>query len=616
MAPGSFPVRKSAFMMPSRTLFRPARLSSMPLLVATCCLAFAATLHAQVLSDPRVAEFDPSPDHWTVLDSGRPAVERYELGIFILGASAPFWTADMGKLPPEADGKIRFNFAAAVTGMPLPGGNYEARVSAVGPDGAAMSDASNPFTFSSSSGCTISLGATSLQVPAAGGDYAVAVSTGPGCTWAASTTLSWVTLWATSGSASGTVPFQVQANASSSSRSGTIAIGGRTVTLLQAAASAPAPRTTPTVSWTAPAPINQGAPLGAAQLNAVASVPGTFTYSPAAGTVLAAGTHTLTANFTPADTTRYNAATAYTSITVKAPAYTLTLSRPTGGTVTGAGLNCGTSSNTCSVTMPGPMTIGLQATADSGYALANWTGGCTGTTLSLSVQLNGPITCGAAFAAVPVPPPTGPGGPSAPPPGGDGLPLGAPYTLTVLQPTGGSVRSAGVNCGTKSKACSVTMPGPMTLGVQATADSGYVFLGWTGHCSGSNAGYALALEGPRTCGASFIPAGTTVIEPPPSSNPPPTTPPPSGSLPMGAPYTLTVTRPIGGTVNAAGVDCGTKGKQCSVTMPAALWLGLQATPDRGYVFTGWTGHCSGTQPSFSLALAGPRTCSATFTAAK
>ena len=53
------------------------------------------------------------------------------------------------------------------------------------------------------------------------------------------------------------------------------------------------PRTTPTVSWATPAAITQGTALGATQLNATASVPGTFVYAPAAGTVLAAGTHTL-----------------------------------------------------------------------------------------------------------------------------------------------------------------------------------------------------------------------------------------------------------------------------------------------------------------------------------
>jgi len=121
----------------------------------------------------------------------------------------------------------------------------------------------------------------------------------------------------------------------------------------------------------------------------------------------------------------------------------------------------------------------------------------------------------------------------------------------------------------------------------------------------------MMLEGPRTCGASFVPAGGTVVEP---ATPQPTTTSTGGTLPGGAPYTLTITRPAGGTVQAAGINCGTKGMTCSVTMPAALWLGLVAMPDRGFSFAGWTGACSGTQPSYSLVLAGPRTCSATFTA--
>jgi hypothetical protein len=55
------------------------------------------------------------------------------------------------------------------------------------------------------------------------------------------------------------------------------------------------------LQWAPPAPIVYGTALSAAQLNATASVPGTFTYNPPAGTVLDAGTTTLTAQFTPAD---------------------------------------------------------------------------------------------------------------------------------------------------------------------------------------------------------------------------------------------------------------------------------------------------------------------------
>ena len=62
---------------------------------------------------------------------------------------------------------------------------------------------------------------------------------------------------------------------------------------------------TPTLNWGTPASIRYGTPLSANQLDATASVPGTFVYNPPTGTVLPPGTHTLTASFTPADTTDY-----------------------------------------------------------------------------------------------------------------------------------------------------------------------------------------------------------------------------------------------------------------------------------------------------------------------
>src|SRR6185503_7760614 len=74
---------------------------------------------------------------------------------------------------------------------------------------------------------------------------------------------------------------------------------------------------TPAITWNAPAAIVYGTPLSATQLNATASVPGTFVYSPAAGTVLNAGTgRTLSVTFTPTDAANYAAATATTSIDV------------------------------------------------------------------------------------------------------------------------------------------------------------------------------------------------------------------------------------------------------------------------------------------------------------
>ncbi len=77
-------------------------------------------------------------------------------------------------------------------------------------------------------------------------------------------------------------------------------------------------QTTPTITWNTPAPIDYGVVLGATQLDATASVAGTFTYSPSAGTVLSPGAQTLSVTFTPNDTTDYTTAIASVQLTVLA----------------------------------------------------------------------------------------------------------------------------------------------------------------------------------------------------------------------------------------------------------------------------------------------------------
>jgi hypothetical protein len=77
-------------------------------------------------------------------------------------------------------------------------------------------------------------------------------------------------------------------------------------------------KATPTITWATPAAIPYGTALSATQLNATASVAGTFVYTPPAGTVPAAGSQTLSVAFTPTDTTNYAAATATVTLTVNA----------------------------------------------------------------------------------------------------------------------------------------------------------------------------------------------------------------------------------------------------------------------------------------------------------
>jgi len=98
-------------------------------------------------------------------------------------------------------------------------------------------------------------------------------------------------------------------------------------------------RATPTLSWATPAPIPYGTAL-AAVLNPTAAfnsatVPGSFTYTatPTGGsatavtgaTLLAAGSYTLTASFTPTDATNYSAANTTTTVTIHQAASTLQL---------------------------------------------------------------------------------------------------------------------------------------------------------------------------------------------------------------------------------------------------------------------------------------------------
>jgi uncharacterized repeat protein (TIGR01451 family) len=73
----------------------------------------------------------------------------------------------------------------------------------------------------------------------------------------------------------------------------------------------------PTLTWSNPADIPVGTPLGSAQLNATASVPGAFAYNPAQGSVLQAGSgQTLSVVFTPTDTNTYASAHANVAINV------------------------------------------------------------------------------------------------------------------------------------------------------------------------------------------------------------------------------------------------------------------------------------------------------------
>ena len=72
------------------------------------------------------------------------------------------------------------------------------------------------------------------------------------------------------------------------------------------------------VTWPPLHNIAQGTPLGVTQLNAVANVQGTFSYSSGPGSVLPVGTRRLAATFSPNDASDYAPVTASNSLTIDA----------------------------------------------------------------------------------------------------------------------------------------------------------------------------------------------------------------------------------------------------------------------------------------------------------
>jgi hypothetical protein len=84
----------------------------------------------------------------------------------------------------------------------------------------------------------------------------------------------------------------------------------------------------PSITWPTPSAITTGTPLSAKQLDATSTVAGTFVYTPAAGTVPKAGAQTLSATFTPTDTTDYSSVTQTVTLTVAKARPSITWATP------------------------------------------------------------------------------------------------------------------------------------------------------------------------------------------------------------------------------------------------------------------------------------------------
>lgn len=195
------------------------------------------------------------------------------------------------------------------------------------------SDFSEEISYTAgASACSYSLSSTGANFNATGGSGTISVTTQAGCTWSASTGVSWATITAgATGTGSGTVSYTVAAN-TGTSRTAASSIAGQTFTFNQAAAA----------SYTLSASAGTGGSISpAGSVSVAGGTNKSFTISPNSGYAVA--------NVT-VDGTSVGAVTSYTFTNVAAnhtitatfaatttKKYTMTASAANGGSITPAG---------------------------------------------------------------------------------------------------------------------------------------------------------------------------------------------------------------------------------------------------------------------------------------
>ena len=166
---------------------------------------------------------------------------------------------------------------------------------------------------------------------------------------------------------------------------------------------------------------------------------------------------------------------------------TLTLTKPTGGTIVGPGLECGTRGTNCATTRPTGDPVELVAQPDDHFVFSGFTGDCAPMG---RVAMSQARKCGATFDPI------------------TAAPTAVTFPLTITKPSGGTIVGAGgILCGTLGSNCSADVPNGAPVALHFEADSGYTFLAFTGECSASG---EMTMTSAKTCSATFAPTSTPV----------------------------------------------------------------------------------------------------------
>jgi hypothetical protein len=262
---------------------------------------------------------------------------------------------------------------------------------------------------------------------------------------------------------------------------------------------------------------------------------------------------------------------------------------PGTGTVTSEDgeINCGT---VCEAKYRCGDVVALTAAADADSRFVGWDGACGGDAGSVTLTVEGEdLTCGATF--IRQYDAQGQVGFKKHP--DEGFYDGA-GTLTMSWTGGpgtGSEDCSTANC----KEVTERLDGGATVTFEAKPDARST-VEWSGDCAGKTGNsVSLTLEKDTSCGVTFV-------------GPPPV----KANLTLlirgSGSGSVTSTPPSRDNVSSCGTDCLLR-----YIGPEAVQIQLEAKPDAGSTFAGWSGACTGVGPTVPLTMDVDKTCVAIFT---
>ena len=155
--------------------------------------------------------------------------------------------------------------------------------------------------------CNYTVTPGSWDLTAAGGEFAILVTTDASCSWTAASGAGWIATSSQNGTGTTRAYFTAQANSSSAARSATLTVAGQTVTVNQAAGGAPCGYTAGPTTWNLAAAATSGAVVLSTGANcswsASSTVPWIAIASPSSGTGTATISFSAQANTTPSPRT-------------------------------------------------------------------------------------------------------------------------------------------------------------------------------------------------------------------------------------------------------------------------------------------------------------------------